>query len=205
MIYPYGMLDFQRPAIDTFITRGMTAAMKSRDKLIALKKSLDIGEKTPTPAAKINPYLGLDTLIINKVFVEGITPRERGYLNRWIDIENGRVTRTELDEIIAKIYGSGIFNRVYYRLEGENPFDLILNVEVKESNRLNLGIHFDSNDMAAILANTKIRFNNSLNSMFDITTRLSRDPYLIIDYSTNRGIFYKGGLNTKSQERPEYL
>lgn len=196
-VYPYGMLDFQRPAIDTIITRGMTAAMKSRDKLIALKKSLDIGENAPAPAAKINPYLGLDTLIINKVFVEGITPRERGYLNRWIDIENERVTRTELDEIIAKIYGSGIFNRVYYRLEGENPFDLILNVEVKESNRLNLGIHFDSNDMAAILANTKIRFNNSLNSMFDITTRLSRDPYLIIDYSTNRGIFYKGGIKYK--------
>ncbi|MCE5177514.1 MAG: patatin-like phospholipase family protein, partial [Porphyromonadaceae bacterium] len=196
-VYPYGMLDFQRPAIDTIIMRGMVAATKSRDKLIALKKSLDMDDDTPAPAARFNPYLELDTLIINKVFVEGITPRERGYLNRWVDIENERVTRTELDEIIAKIYGSGMFNRVYYRLEGKNPFDLILNVEVKESNRLNLGIHFDSNDMAAILANTKIRFNSSLNSMFDITTRLSRDPYLIIDYSINRGIFYEGGIKYK--------
>lgn len=196
-VYPYGMLDFQRPAIDTIIMRGMVAATKSRDKLIALKKSLDMDDDTPAPAARFNPYLELDTLIINKVFVEGITPRERGYLNRWVDIENERVTRAELDEIIAKIYGSGMFNRIYYRLEGKNPFDLILNVEVKESNRLNLGIHFDSNDMAAILANTKIRFNSSLNSMFDITTRLSRDPYLIIDYSINRGIFYEGGIKYK--------
>ena len=74
---------------------------------------------------------------------------------------------------------------------------MILDVEVKKSNHLNLGIHFDSNDMAAILANTTIRLNSSLNSMFDITTRLSRDPYLIIDYSINRGIFFKGGINYK--------
>ena len=62
----------------------------------------------------------------------------------------------------------------------------------EEPNRLNLGIHFDSNDMAAILANTTIRLNSSLNSMFDITVRLSRDSYLTVDYSINRGIFYKG-------------
>src|SRR5690606_18106314 len=91
----------------------------------------------------------------------------------------------------------GMFTRVYYKLEGEQPFDLTIYVEVKESNRLNLGIHFDSNDMAAILANTTIRLNSSLNSMFDITVRLSRDSYLTVDYSINRGIFYKGGINYK--------
>jgi len=65
-------------AIDTIIMRGMVAATKSRDKLIALKKSLDMDDDTPAPAARFNPYLELDTLIINKVFVEGITPRMRG-------------------------------------------------------------------------------------------------------------------------------
>ena len=90
-----------------------------------------------------------------------------------------------------------MFNRVYYRLEGKNPFDLIFTVEVKKSNRLNLGIHFNSNDMAAILVNTTLRFDNSLNYTFDITSRLSRDPYLIINYSFNSGIFYKGGINYK--------
>jgi NTE family protein len=99
--------------------------------------------------------------------------------------------------MISKIYGSGMFDRVYYRFEGEDPFDLIITVDVKEANRLNLGIHFDSNDLAAILANTTIRLNSSLNSMFDITTRLSRDPFLMIDYSINRGIFFKGGINYK--------
>ena len=95
------------------------------------------------------------------------------------------------------MYGSGMFNKVHFRLEGTDPFNLVFIVEVKESNRLNLGIHFDSNDMAAILANTRISLNSSLNSMFYITTRLSRDSYLTIDYSINSGIFYKGGINYK--------
>ena len=196
-IYPYGMLDFQRPGIDTIITRGVAAAMNSWVDLISLKESLQIDEKKQQTRRISNDFIRLDTLKINNVSFEGITVKETNHLYRWIDIEENKITRDELDEIIAKMYGSGLFSKVHYRLEGENPFDLVFNVEVKESNRLNLGIHFDSNDMAAILANTRISLNNSLNSMFDITTRLSRDPYLMIDYSINSGIFYKGGINYK--------
>lgn len=196
-IYPYGMLNFQRPDIDTIVERGVVAAMKSWDDLIKLKESLNIDENKQLSHTKSNAYIHLDTLKINNISIEGIPLKETNYLYRFIDIEDNKVTREELDEIIAKIYGSGMFSKVYYRLEGENPFDLFFIVEVKESNNLNLSIHFDSNDMAAILANTRISLNSSLNSTFDITTRLSRDPYLMIDYSINNGIFYKGGLNYK--------
>lgn len=193
----FGMLDFQQPAIDSIIRRGELAALISLNELSHLKESLTNDNGEIICEKKKNPFLEVDTLLINNVFVEGITHGEKSNLDRWIDIEGDRITVAELDDIISKIYGSGMFNKVHYRLEGANPFDLILNVEVKESNRLNLGIHFDSNDMAAILANTRLSLNNSLNSMFDITTRLSRDPYLMIDYTVNRGVFYKGGVNYK--------
>ena len=197
-VHPYGLLDFQHPGIDTIIMRGKKAAMQNWEKLITLKKSLDEDDDHLTaPNRRINPYLELDTFLVRRVSVEGVTPREKSYIMRWIDIENDKVTRNDLEEMIAKIYGSGMFTRAYYQLEGEQPFDLTFHVEVKKLNRLNLGIHFDTNDMAAILANTTIRLNSSLNSMFDITGRLSRDPYLTVDYSINRGIFYKGGINYK--------
>lgn len=197
-IYPYGMLDFQISAIDTIINRGVVATMKRWDGLMELKESLGIDNDDILMVNETkNPFLNLDTLRINNVSIEGITLRESSYLHRWINIEDDKITRDELDEIVAKIYGSGMFSRVYYRLEGDNPFDLVFKVEVKESNSLNLGIHFDSNDMAAILVNTQLRLSSSLNSMFDVTARLSRDPYLMVDYSINRGLFYKGGINYK--------
>ena len=196
-VHSFGMMDFQRPAIDTIISRGKEAAAAKRDELIALKQSLGTEEAAPAVTSDKNPYIGLDTLVINSIRIEGVSPRETSQIARWIDIDKNSVTREELDEMTARIYSSGWFSRVYYRLEGEHPFDLVFTVEVKESNTLNLGIHFDSNDMAAILANTTIRLNTSLNSLFDITARLSRDPYLMIDYSINKGIFYKGGISYK--------
>ncbi len=77
------------------------------------------------------------------------------------------MTRTELDEIIAK-YTEAEYSTGLLPLEGENPFDLILNVEVKESNRLNLA-YISTATIGSDSCHTKIRFNNSLNSMFDIT------------------------------------
>lgn len=193
----FGMMDFQRPAIDSIISRGKEAATAKWNELTALKQSLGTQKVDPEVKPGKKNYIGLDTLVINTIRIEGVSPQETSQIARWIDINKNSVTREELDEITAKIYSSGWFSKVYYRLEGEHPFDLVFIVEVKESNTLNLGIHFDSNDMAAILANTTIRWNTSLNSVFDITARLSRNPYLMIDYSINKGIFYKGRISYK--------
>ena len=191
----FGMLEFQRPAIDTIISRGREAAEGKWKELIELKESLTPDGSIPVAKPGKNPYLGLDTLRINTIRIEGIPQQETSHIARWIDLQKQSVTREELDRMTARIYGSGWFSKVSYRLEGENPFDLVFMVEVKESNNLNLGIYFDTNDMAAILANTTIRLNTSLNSLFDLSARLSRNPYLMIDYSINKGIFYRGGLN----------
>lgn len=194
-LHPYGSMDFQQQAIDSIISRGAKAAMDQWDKLIALKKSLGIEDEPAKEKKTINPYIDVDTLLINNIRVEGISSREEKQVLNWISFQGDKVTRKQLDAMTARVYGSGLFSRVYYRLDGEQPFDLIFSVEPKQANTLNLGVHFDSKDMAAILANTTIRLNRSLHSMFDITTRLSRDPYLTVDYSINSGLFYKGGVN----------
>ena len=197
-LHPYGSMDFEIVAIDSIISRGSKAALNVWDELISLKESLKIEEDKPDKINKPeNKYLNLDTLLINSVKVEGVSPKEEELILNWISIDNDKVTRKQLDAMTARIYGIDLFSRVYYQLDGTQPFDLVFSVEPKQTNNLNLGMHFDSKDMAAILANTTIRFNRSINSMFDITTRLSRDPYLMIDYSINSGLFYKGGINYK--------
>lgn len=196
-VHPFGSMDFQKPAIDSIISRGEQAAEKKWSEIIALKQSLAVEDCLNRERKKENPYIHLDTLLIDKVRVEGVSKREEEQILRWIPMKENRVTRKQLEKMTSRIYGSGLFSSVNYRLYGNQPFDLVFSVEFKKSSTLKLGIHFDSNDMAAILANTTIRLNTSLNSMFEITTRLSRDPYLIVDYSINSGIFYKGGINYK--------
>lgn len=197
LLHPYGSMDFQQQAIDSIIARGEEAAMREWEGLMSLKHSLGLDSiDRPGPAIEVvNPYINIDTLLIKDIRVEGVSPREEKLVLRWIPLQGEKVTRKQLDAMTARVFGTGLFSSVHYRLDGEEPFDLVFNVEPKVTNTLNLGFYFDSEDMAAILANTTIRLSRSLQSMFDITTRLSRDPYLMVDYSINSGLFYKGGIN----------
>lgn len=197
LLHPYGSMDFYQQAIDSIIARGEEAAMREWEGLMNLKRSLgfDSIDSPRLTRELVNPYINVDTLLIKDVRVEGVSPREERQVLRWIPLLDDKVTRKQLDAMTARVFGTGLFSSVHYRLDGEGPFDLVFNVEPKVTNTLNLGFYFDSEDMAAILANTTIRLSRSLQSMFDITTRLSRDPYFMVDYSINSGLFYKGGIN----------
>lgn len=194
---PYGMLDFERPGIDTIILRGEEAARDKWQELTKLKKTLGITDSEESAKKIDNPYIRMDTLEINSIRVEGVSKEEEEVMIKRMNIDDHRITRRELETITAQIYGSGLFTRVYYRLEGESPFDLVYTVKEKNHNTLDLGIRFDTKDMASILAHTSVSLNSSLNSVFDVTTRLSRNPYLRVNYSINSGIFYKGGISAR--------
>lgn len=196
-IHPYGMMDFESPAIDTIMDRGEQAAREKWNELIALKKTLGIPDSVE-PWQKIeNPYIRMDTLEISSIRFEGLSKVGEKDMIKRINLKDNRVTRRELETITSRIYGSGLFSRVFYRLDGESPFDLVFTVQEKNINMLNIGLRFDTRDMAAILAHTSVRLNSSLNSVFDVTTRLSRNPYLKVNYSINSGLFYRGGISGK--------
>lgn len=194
---PYEMLDFQSEAIDTIIARGEAAAREKWDTLMELKQQQIVIDSMESAKKIQNPYIRMDTLEIKSLRFEGISQKEKADLIKRINIIDNRITRRQLQAITSRIYGSGSFSRVYYQLDGESPFDLVFNVEPKTHNTLDLGVRFDTKDMASILAHTSVRFNSSLNSVFDLTIRLSRNPYLKVDYSINRGIFYRGGVSAR--------
>ena len=179
LLHPYGSMDFYQQAIDSIIARGEEAAMRKWEGLMGLKLSLGLDSIDSPRLVRelVNPYINVDTLLIKNVRVEGVPPREERQVLRWIPLLDDKVTRKQLDAMTARVFGTGLFSSVHYRLDGEGPFDLVFNVEPKVTNTLNLGFYFNNEDMAAILANTTIRLSRSLQSMFDITTRLSRDPY----------------------------
>lgn len=191
-LFPYGALEFQRPAIDSIIVRGETAARSQWDALMALKKKLGIGNEDLTPHIH-NPFIALDTLPINTIGIQGVDEADEKKLLKQVRMKKA-YTRKELDDIVSKFYGTGLFASVYYQLDGTSPFNLVFHVVERDLKTLNLGLRFDTRDAAAILANTKFRLNKRLNSTFDATARLSRNPYLQLDFSINRSMFYRRSL-----------
>lgn len=192
---PYGTMSFEDDAVDTIILRGEEAAREKWDELMALKASLGITDSTPPESAIANPYIEMDSLEINSIRFTGLSPKESVEMLKRIQIKNNKITRKELETLTSQIYATGLFTRVFYQLKGDSPFDLIFEVEKKDFRTLNLGLRFDTEDIAAILANTTIRTASSLHSVIDVTARLSKNPYLLVDYYINKGIFYRGGIS----------
>jgi NTE family protein len=194
-IHPYGMLDFASPAIDTIIHRGELAAREKWDELTALKERLHLTEPVKR---ELNPYIEMDSLEINSIRFEGLSKIDEKDLIKRIGLKNNRIAREDLTDITSRIYASGLFTQVYYRLDEQSPFDLVFTVQEKTLNTLDVGLRFDSRDMASILAHTSVRINSSLNSVFDVTARLSHNPYLKVNYTINNGPFYKSSIAGKT-------
>ncbi len=88
-------MDFQRPAIDSIISRGEQAAMEKWDELIALKESLGLEDSSKIERENKNPYIHIDTLIIDNIRIEGVSPVEEKQILRWISVKENRVTRKD--------------------------------------------------------------------------------------------------------------
>lgn len=196
-LHPYKMMDFEASAIDSIIQRGEQAARMKWDELMALKRTLAIMDSADTRKKIENPYILMDSLEIRSVRFEGLERVEEADMKKRLNLKNKKISRKDLEISTSRIFASGWFTKVFYRLDGESPFDLIFTVEEKSFSTLDLGIRFDTNDMAAILARTPIKTGSLLNSQLDATIRLSRNPYLIMDYSVQNGIFYKSGISCK--------
>lgn len=121
VLHPYGSMDFQQQAIDSIIVRGEEAAMREWEGLMSLKLSLGLDSiDSPGLARKVvNPYINVDTLLIKDVRVEGVSPREERQVLRWISLQDEKVTRRQLDAMTARVFGTGLFSSVHYRLDGE--------------------------------------------------------------------------------------
>ncbi len=196
-LHSYKMMDFEASAIDSIIQRGEQAARKKWDELTALKKTLAITDTVDIRKKIENPYILMDSLEIKSIRFEGLERIDETDMKKRLNLKNNRITRKDLDISTSRIFASGWFTKVFYRLDGESPFDLIFTVHEKNFNTLDLGIRFDTNDMAAILAHTTIRTGSSLNSHLDATMRLRLNPtWQWITHPD--GIFYKSGISASS-------
>ncbi|MDR1755393.1 MAG: patatin-like phospholipase family protein [Culturomica sp.] len=180
-INEYSAVSFKNNAIDTMINRGERAARASWGELIALKEQLGISEhRLP---AKV-PVACPDSFYIRKLTLKGVSERHAKWLKRMIRIpENRYVTKKEIQNAVASLYGTRSFSDVSYRLTGGPEYQLEITLNEGTPNRVNLGFRFDSEEVAAILLNSRIDLDMLSGSRFELTARLSKNPYIRVDYS----------------------
>lgn len=176
-IVPYTAGSFSADAIDTLLRRGEVAAYDKWEEIIALKEKIGIKGQNLSP--------NLDKVELNKEILirdirfEGLGYQKEKTLRRIIKLkENTSIKPSDIQDAVANLQGTGMLSEVNYSIEGECPHDLVFKVKESSRNSISLGIRFDSEEMAAMLLNVKLAANQMSNSHFDITGRLSENPYV---------------------------
>ena len=110
--------------------------------------------------------------------------------------ENSNISTLQIEQALYQLRGSQSYSSASYTLK-ETPEGYHLNflLQEKYERRINLGIRFDSEEMASILLNTTLSHRALRGSRLSITGRLNKNPYVLVDYSFGSNMLRKLGVS----------
>lgn len=192
----YTAASFTKEAIDTMILRGERMARANWDNIMKLKQTIGLDTNTNVASFPKLKFEAKDSLMIGKIRMKGMRTQDGKWLRRQLRIrENSKISLKDLEKSISFLYGTGAFTLVNYSLEGGEPYNLVLSVKEKPGSSFNFGFRFDSEEMASILLNTTFSHRALRGSKLGFTGRLSKNPYVELDYSFGSTFLRKLGVS----------
>ncbi|MCD7969998.1 MAG: patatin-like phospholipase family protein [Alistipes sp.] len=177
----YGAGSFSAEAIDTLLVRGLKASYDQFGELLALRPQIGLPEGFVPPQRE---PVELDQPIpLGSITFEGLEYQKESAVRRICGLKDSTLVRpSEIQIAVEKLQGTETLSEVNYRLDGSAPYDLVFMVKESTRNSISLGLRFDTEEMAALLFNLKTAANQMSNSHFDLTARLSENPYIRASY-----------------------
>lgn len=182
----YSAASFNKTAIDTLIHRGEVAARDQWTALRQLKQQIGIPESyVPQPHGPYTALSSSRTIFIKDITFEGIEDDDKKWMMRKCKLkENSELPVSQLYNALAVLRGSQAYSNVNYQLTHSNDgYHLNFVLEEKYEKNLNLGIRFDSEEIASLLLNATMNLNTHIPSKVSVTGRLGKRYAARIDYT----------------------
>ena len=187
-LHEFNMLSFSSRNIETIIERGQYAAW-AQDSLLrrVAARTADIYDSTKKPT-RVHMT---DSLIISEIEIRGVMPEERSILMDRLDLElNQKMSRAELYDVVAQIYGTQAYDAVTYELLGtEEPFRLVITCRKGPVHQFGIGVRGDTEEIVSLLLNVGL-FTHKLNGhAYDLEAKIGANPYLRLNWSYDQPKF----------------
>lgn len=179
----FSMMSFNSRSIDTILVRGWDAA-KAQDSLLR-KVAGKTSAEHYAPVRKAAFDFHKDSLVIAEIEIKGVLPREKELLKDRMDLKFGqKISRADLDDIVAKIYGTQAYDYVTYELQGDcEPFKLVLNCKRGPIHQLGIGVRADTEEIVSVLLNIGFNAHKLHGHVYDFTGKISANPYFQFHWS----------------------
>lgn len=179
----FGMMSFDTASIDTIKVRGYEAAVAQDSLLREVAAKTRVGySKSIKPSAY---GFETDSLVLADVEIKGVLPREEELLEKRLDLKFGqKISKEDLNDIVAKIYGTQSYDYVTYELlGGSEPFKLVLNCRKGPVHQLGLGVRADTEEIVSVLLNLGFNAHKLHGHIYDFSAKISANPYVQFHWS----------------------
>ncbi len=181
----YSATSFNTEAAKVLMERGEKAASKLLPELIRMRDSL--GYKPTTGIHHELPDNGT-SILVQSVEVEGTEKTNIISLLGKIGIgKDQRTTLRKIREGVDRIYATGNYQNVDYRISGGEQKIVTIMVKESPTNRLNIGLNYNTDQNAAALINTTIYSDRVSGSNISLDAKLASAPVFAAGYSLDRG------------------
>ena len=173
----YSSASFTPAAIDTLMRRGEEAAKEQWNSLLALKKKIGIAEDyTPKQHGPYSSLSNARTVYVTDISFSGVEVDDKKWLMKKCNLkENSDITTQQIEQALYQLRGSQSYSSASYTLK-ETPEGYHLNflLQEKYERRINLGIRFDSEEIASLLVNATADLKTHIPSRLALTGRLGK-------------------------------
>ncbi|MEY8684759.1 patatin-like phospholipase family protein [Bacteroides sp. AN502(2024)] len=182
----YSSASFTPAAIDTLMRRGEEAAKDQWGSLLALKKKIGIAEDyIPKPHGPYSSLSNARTIYVTDISFSGVEMNDKKWLMKKCKLEeNSEISTQQIEQALYQLRGSQSYSSASYTLK-ETPEGYHLNflLQEKYERRINLGIRFDSEEIASLLVNATADLKTHIPSRLALTGRLGKRYAARIDYT----------------------
>lgn len=183
----YSMTSFEPSAVDSLILYGERTARSKWDSLLILKKEINgTGEKRRTP---ISCNKEDEKFFISDLTFQGIGQVVQKEIRKHCHLWEGHNMSLEaIENVERQITDEMCYNYVTYNLEKVNVgYKLTYIVRDRRKIAIRFGARLDKEEIASLLISGTVHFSTDVSQMLDVTARLGKRSYGLLDYGISLG------------------
>ncbi len=173
----YSMTSFNREAIDTLMQRGENTALGRVEDLMALKRAIGLPDDyVPTRPARY-PSAQDRKMLVREVRFDGINEEDKKWLLKRCELEeNTLVSISDIEKAIHTLCSNLEYSNASYTLPWHPDGGYVLHFALtkKYEQRLNVGLRFDTEETASVIANWRHSFRSRMPMTLSLTARLGK-------------------------------
>ena len=182
----YSAASFNAEAVDTLIHRGLVAGEKNKEALMRLKREIGLPEDY-RPKRKVT-YEPVQWIMVKDIHFNGLDEEDTEWVMKRCGLEENTFNSIDRIEgatsiILANTDYANISYEILRNKSGE--YDVYYTLKKKNESRINVGVRFDSEEIASVLLNARTTLKSKLPSYVSGTVRLGKQTGVELAYGVN--------------------